>query len=67
MVFIFVMTLWAMIKQVVFQWSGLGDADANMLLFILGGIILAFVFWIILEAFKAFTSKDQTPPIDPSM
>ncbi|MGM0835284.1 MAG: carbon starvation CstA family protein [Bacillota bacterium] len=67
MVFIFVMTLWAMIKQVVFQWSGLGDGDANMLLFILGGIILAFVFWIILEAFKAFTSKDQTPPIDPSM
>lgn len=67
MVFIFVMTLWAMIKQVVFQWSGLGDSDANMLLFILGGIILAFVFWIILEAFKAFTSKEQTPPIDPSM
>ncbi|WP_417900337.1 carbon starvation protein A [Bacillus haimaensis] len=67
MVFIFVMTLWAMIKQVVFQWSGLGEPDANMLLFILGGIILAFVFWIILEAFKAFINKEQTPPIDPSM
>ncbi|TYS47551.1 carbon starvation protein A [Bacillus infantis] len=62
MVFVFIMTLWAMIKQVVFDWSGLGTADANMLLFILGGMILVFVFWIILEAFAAF--KKDAPPAD---
>ncbi len=67
MVFIFSMTLYAMFVQVVFQWSGLGDTDANMLLFILGGIIFVFAFWIILEAFKVFFKTDKSPPIDPSM
>lgn len=60
MVFVFFMTVWAMIQQVVFQWSGYGASDANMLLFILGGMILIFVFWIIVEAFSAF-NKDHTP------
>ncbi len=63
MVFIFVMTLWAMIQQVVFTWSGLGSQDANLLLFILGGIILILVFWIILEAISAFQKKE--PPSIP--
>lgn len=60
MVFLFFMTLWAMIQQVVFTWSGLGTQDANMLLFILGGLILIFVFWIILEAIAALRKND--PP-----
>ncbi|MDZ5473043.1 carbon starvation protein A [Bacillus sp. 31A1R] len=60
MIFVFFMTLWAMIQQVVFTWSGLGTQDANMLLFILGGLILIFVFWIILEAISAFNKKE--PP-----
>ncbi|QFT89113.1 Carbon starvation protein A [Bacillus sp. THAF10] len=67
MVFIFAMTLYAMFTQVVFQWSGLGDTDANMLLFILGGVILVFAFWIILEAFRVFVKTDKTPPMDSSI
>jgi carbon starvation protein len=61
MVFLFFMTLWAMIQQVVFTWSGLGTADANMLLFILGGMILVFVFWIMLEAIIALNKRDNPP------
>ncbi|MBT2689864.1 carbon starvation protein A [Bacillus sp. ISL-47] len=66
MVFVFFMTVWAMIQQVVFQWSGYGSSDANMLLFILGGMILIFVFWIIVEAFSAF-NKDHTPTLTQDM
>lgn len=50
MVFILIMTLWAMTKQVVFDWSGYGEAGGNMLLFTFGAIILGFTIWIILEA-----------------
>ncbi len=60
MVFIFAMTVWAMVQQVVFDWSGLGATDTNLLLFILGGIILILVIWIILEAINAFRRND--PP-----
>ncbi|WP_110113330.1 carbon starvation protein A [Bacillus sp. CGMCC 1.16541] len=67
MVFVLTMTVWAMVQQVVFQWSGIGDTDANMLLFILGGMILAFVFWILLEAFAVFSKKEPTPPVDSNM
>ena len=31
--FLLVMTLWAMGQQVIFTWSGFGDADRNLLLF----------------------------------
>ena len=59
MLFLMFMTLWAMIKQVVFDWSGLGEADGNMLLFTFGAIILVFAFWILLTALSALSkSKD---------
>ncbi|MEQ8524241.1 carbon starvation protein A [Gracilimonas sp.] len=50
MIFLLIMTLWAMTKQVVFDWSGYGEAEGNMLLFIFGAIILGFTVWIVLEA-----------------
>lgn len=50
MAFVLVTTLWAMVQQVVLEWSGLGATDGNMLLFILGGIILVFAIWIIIVA-----------------
>lgn len=50
MVFLLFMTLWAMIQQVVFKWSGLGGTDANLLLFVLGAIILGFTIWILVES-----------------
>lgn len=50
MIFLMTMTLWAMTEQVIFQWSGLGEADSNWLLFVFGAIILGFTIWIILEA-----------------
>jgi carbon starvation protein len=50
MVFLMIMTLWAMTEQVIFDWSGMGANDSNMLLFVFGAIILGFTIWIILEA-----------------
>jgi carbon starvation protein len=66
MVFVFFMTLWAMIQQVVFQWSGYGSGELNMLLFGIGGLILIFVFWIIIEAIAAFSRNNQ-PPLSKEM
>ncbi|MEX0774005.1 MAG: carbon starvation protein A [Balneolales bacterium] len=59
MVFILVMTIWAMIQQVGFQWSGLGETDANLLLFCLGAIILGFTIWILIEAARMLMDKEQ--------
>ena len=53
MAFILFMTLWAMVQQVVFQWSGMGVQEANWLLFTLGAIILSFTFWILVESIRA--------------
>ncbi|MEX2478358.1 MAG: hypothetical protein WD357_07965, partial [Gracilimonas sp.] len=50
MVFLMIMTLWAMTEQVIFDWSGMGANDSNMLLFVFGAVILGFTIWIILEA-----------------
>ena len=61
MVFVFFMTLWAMIQQVVFQWSGYGGGEMNFMLFGFGGLILIFVFWIIVEAIAAFTRNNPSP------
>ncbi len=63
MVFLLFMTLWAMASQVIFQWSGLGDGDAQILLFVLGAIILGFAIWIILEAIALF--RKERPNIEP--
>ncbi|WP_103664297.1 carbon starvation CstA family protein [Gracilimonas amylolytica] len=50
MIFLMAMTLWAMVEQVVFDWSGYSGNEANMLLFVFGAVILGFTIWIILEA-----------------
>jgi carbon starvation protein len=50
LIFVLFMTLWAMVSQVVFDWSGLGKTDGNMLLFAFGAVILGFAIWILFEA-----------------
>ena len=57
MVFLLFMTFWAMIKQVVFGWSGLGAAEQNLFLFFLGSIILCFSLWILWEAFRSLAKR----------
>ena len=53
------MTLWAMTEQVVFQWSGYGETDGNLLLFSFGAIILGFTVWIFLEAIALFKRRSD--------
>lgn len=60
MIFLLFMTLWALIKQVVFEWSGLGASDANFLLLFFGAIILGFTIWILLESFFALFKASET-------
>lgn len=67
MVFILAMTVWAMVQQVFFEWSGLGATDMNLLLFILGSIILVFAIWIVLTAFKELSKKDDPTTINTNM
>ncbi|MGM0901280.1 MAG: carbon starvation CstA family protein [Bacillota bacterium] len=57
MVFLLVMTVWAMIQQVVFEWSGLGATDMNLLLFVFGAIILVFALWITLTAMMELSKR----------
>ncbi|NDI33738.1 carbon starvation protein A [Chengkuizengella sediminis] len=64
MIFLLFMTLWAMIQQVVFDWSGLGETEGNMLLFIFGSLILGFTLWILLEAISALSTKNKFSDID---
>ncbi|MEX0720551.1 MAG: carbon starvation protein A [Balneolaceae bacterium] len=59
MIFILVMTLWAMTEQVIFDWSGYGETDANLLLFSFGALILGFTIWIILEAINLARKSQQ--------
>ncbi len=59
MVFLMFMTLWAMIDQVIFEWSGYGEAEGNMLLFIFGSIILVFTLWILITAISSLSKKDD--------
>ncbi|AST91875.1 carbon starvation protein A [Sutcliffiella cohnii] len=59
MVFLLVMTTWAMIQQVFFEWSGLQGTNANLLLFIFGAIILVFAIWIVLTAIYELSKKDN--------
>lgn len=59
--FLLFISLWAMVKQVVFEWSGMGPADTNLLLFIFGAIILGFTIWILIEAVSVFLKlKDKS-------
>ena len=59
MIFLLIMTIWAMTQQVVFDWSGMGPNDAKWLLFILGAIILGFALWILLEAIMVFRDPQK--------
>nr|WP_309100881.1 carbon starvation protein A [Fredinandcohnia onubensis] len=67
MLFLLVMTVWAMVQQVIFDWAGVGGTDANLLLFILGSIILIFAVWIVLTAFKELSKKDTPQNFDSNM
>ncbi|QQK79411.1 carbon starvation protein A [Salicibibacter cibi] len=62
MVFLLFMTLWAMISQVFTEWAWYA-ADANILLFALGAIILIFAIWICLEAYLLF-KNDKTQGLE---
>ncbi|GAA0341755.1 carbon starvation protein A [Bacillus carboniphilus] len=59
MVFLMVMTLWAMIDQVLTEWSPFGGSNTSWLLFSFGAIILVFAFWILLTAVSSLTKKDD--------
>ncbi|MFA1818759.1 carbon starvation protein A [Virgibacillus oceani] len=61
MIFVMVMTLWAMFQQVIFEWSWWFGTESNMLLFVLGAIIFVFAVWIILTAFQVMTGKFDKP------
>lgn len=50
LIFLLFMTLWAMIDQVFFEWSGMFGSGNNILLFSFGSVILCFAIWIIVEA-----------------
>ena len=55
MIFLLVMTFWAMIDQVFGEWSGWGaESDMNLLLFGFGAVILGFAVWIVLEAVRVW-------------
>lgn len=59
MIFLLFVTIWAMIEHVFFEWSGAGEANANLLLLSFGAVILVFAIWIILEAVNLITNKRQ--------
>lgn len=56
MIFLLFMTLWAMIRQVGFEWSGLGHNNPQWLLFVLGAVIIGFTLWILLESIRSLWS-----------
>lgn len=59
MIFVMVMTLYAMFQQVLFEWSWSGT-EPNTLLFVLGSIIFVFAIWVIITAFSVLRgSADQ--------
>ena len=59
LIFLLFMTLWAMIEQVFFQWSGFGESDSNLLLFGFGAVIMVFTIWIIIEALMLFRKESN--------
>lgn len=61
MVFLLFMTLWAMVEQVVFEWSGWGESNPDILLFMLGAIILGFTIWILIEAVSLLFGNRSIP------
>ncbi len=59
MIFLLFVTVWAMVEHVFFEWSGAGEADANLLLFFFGAVILGFAIWILLEALNLIRKIDS--------
>ena len=66
MAFLLFMTLFAMVQQVFFDWSGLGETDTNWLLLIMGSIIMAFAIWIVLTAVQVMISGEEDEQNRPS-
>lgn len=66
MAFLLFMTVWAMVKQVFFQWMGAGSATFQPLLFIFGFIILIFALWVIVEAISVFSNKTKYEDVKPT-
>lgn len=59
MIFLMIMTVWAMVQQVFFQWSGAGENSFEPILFIFGSIILVFALWIVIEAISVFKNREK--------
>lgn len=59
MIFIMIITLWAMSEQVFIEWSGSGGNEPNFLLLTFGAVILCFAVWIIFEAIRMFIKEKQ--------
>ena len=66
MVFLLSVTLWAMVRQVIFDWSGFGSTDANLLLFVLGALILGFAFWILIESVNVLRKAESVSASPPA-
>lgn len=56
MVFLLIMTVWAMSRQVLFEWLGKSD---QWLVFTFGAIILVFAIWILIESIAVFSRTKQ--------
>ncbi|MBU9722827.1 MULTISPECIES: carbon starvation protein A [Bacillaceae] len=68
MIFLMCMTLYAMGRQLLMDWSGLlSDHEFNFLLVFLGTIIFVFAAWIVLEAINSLTKKKPVEPKDKAM
>ncbi|MDQ0254038.1 carbon starvation protein [Evansella vedderi] len=62
MVFLLAMTLFAMGRQLLLDWSPFAGANPNLLLFVLGSIIFGFAAWILLEAIAALRNNKPNVP-----
>jgi len=63
MIFLLIMTLYAMFQQVVFEWSWFGNSS-NTLLFVFGAIIFGFALWILITAISALRDKSDKLDMD---
>lgn len=63
MIFLMIMTLWAMFQQVFLQWAWYAAAP-NMLLFVFGAIIFVFALWIIFTAVQVLTNENNPPNLE---
>ncbi|PKR78377.1 carbon starvation protein A [Halalkalibacillus sediminis] len=64
MVFLLVMTLYAMIIQVFTEWAPWAGETSDWLLFTFGAIVFIFAIWIVLTAFSIFNKEGDNPEVD---